>query len=57
MLTIAKAAKLLGISSDDVKELLLDPELPRLIFNRGRVRLPRRGLLDYIKRRTQNWYD
>ncbi|WP_081624591.1 helix-turn-helix domain-containing protein [Levilactobacillus parabrevis] len=58
LLTIAKAAKLLGVSTDDVRELLLDPELPRMQFRHGRsVRLPQQALLDYVKQRSRDWFD
>ncbi|TGD17557.1 DNA-binding protein [Levilactobacillus suantsaiihabitans] len=58
LLTISKAADMLGISPDNVKELLLDPELPRMKFDHGkRVRLPQNELLEYVKKRSRNWFD
>jgi len=58
LLTISKAAKLLGVSTDDVRELLLDPELPRMQFRHGRsIRLPQKALLDYVKKRSRDWFD
>ena len=57
LLTISKAARMLGISSEDIKDLLLDPTLPRIVLGRGRVRLPRQALLNYLDKRSNEWYN
>lgn len=56
LLTISKSAQYLNISVNMMKELLLDPKLPRIIFSGNRLRLSKRALNKYIDKRGQEWY-
>lgn len=56
LLTVAKAARYLNISTDMMRELLLDPELPRIIFSGDRVRVSQQELNKYIRKRGTEWY-
>lgn len=56
LLTIAKAAKFLGVGPSQVKELLLDPACPRVLFKSGSVRIPEELLREFVIQRSKNWY-
>lgn len=56
LVTISKAAQYLNISVDMMKELLLDPKLPRIIFSGNRLRLSKRALNKYIDVRGKEWF-
>ncbi|KRO15135.1 helix-turn-helix domain-containing protein [Lacticaseibacillus saniviri] len=58
LLNIQEAADLLGISRSSFERLLLDPELPRIaIGEKGRFKIPKAGLIEYISQTTKHWYD
>lgn len=56
LLTIAKAAKFLGVGPSQVKELLLDPACPRVLFKSGSVRIPEELLREFVIQRSKDWY-
>lgn len=56
LLTIAKAAKFLGVGPSQVKELLLDPACPRVLFKSGSVRIPEELLREFVIQRSKSWY-
>ena len=58
ILTINEASKLLGVRRSIVEELLNDPQLPRLFVGESQqVRLLQRQLLEYVKKRAENWFE
>ncbi|QCZ46814.1 Hypothetical protein UCCLB556_1939 [Levilactobacillus brevis] len=58
LLTVSGAAKLLHVSNDYIHELLLDPDLPRIVTSKGqRIRIPMGELTRYLDKRGNNWFN
>ena len=57
LLSIPKAATLLGVDRKTVLMMLNDPALPRLTVGRSeQIRIPRDMLLAYLRHTSTNWF-
>lgn len=58
LLSIPKAASLLGVDRSTVEDMLNDPRLGRVLIGRSRqVRILRTDLIDYINNLSQDWFN
>lgn len=58
LLSIPKAASLLGVDRSTVEDMLNDPQLGRILIGKSRqVRILRPDLMNYINHLSQDWFN
>lgn len=56
LLTIPKAAELLGVSRNSIEDMLKDPDFPRIFIGvSNQTRIPAKAMIDYVNKRALNW--
>lgn len=57
LLSIAGAARALGVARETIETMLEDPALPRIFVGKSnQVRLQYPSLVKYVRNRASNWY-